>query len=91
MAVASKPSFTPRKHGEPVHWPYRSGIGDGTIESVDQLGESEDTTRYNVRELDHHTGEAAIVKHYGRVLKSGWDHHRRSSAGGIVDTSEKAA
>lgn len=76
MAEASKkPDFTPRKRGEHVHWEYRSGIGDGIIEGVDQLGETDATTRYIVRELDHHAGEKALLKHYGAVLKPGWDHH----------------
>lgn len=72
---AKKPSFTPLKTGLHVHWPYRGAVGDGIVLRVDKLGTDNDTTRYLVRELDHHPGEKSILKHYGAVLKPGWDHH----------------
>lgn len=55
--------------GTPVEWHYRSAIGHGTIAGVDKLGTSHATTRYKIREHDHHPGEPAYVYHYGRALR----------------------
>lgn len=75
MATDAKPKFKTLPTGMHVHWPYRGAIGDGVIVGVDKLGTDNATTRYLVRELDHHPGEKAVLKHYGRVLTAGWDHH----------------
>lgn len=68
-----KPGFTPRAHGDHVWGHYRSAIGHYIIESVDKLGTSEATTRYNVIQMDHHPGEPPRVKHYGSDLHDGWN------------------
>ena len=55
--------------GTAVEWHYRSAIGHGTIAGVSKLGTTHATTRYKIREHDHHPGEPAYVYHYGRALR----------------------
>jgi hypothetical protein len=54
--------------GTKVSWKYRSAIGHGKIHSVFKLGTNAASTKYYVKEFDHHPGEKGILKHYGRVL-----------------------
>lgn len=69
--MVAKPvrKFKPWPRGTKVEWHYRSAEGHGTIVSVDKLGTSHATTRYNIRQHDHHPGEPAIVKHFGKALR----------------------
>lgn len=55
--------------GTKVEWHYRAAIGHGTVAGVDKLGATHATTRYKIREHDHHPGEPAYVYHYGRALR----------------------
>ena len=69
--MAGKPRTLPV--GTPVTWHYRSAIGHGSIAGIAKLGTTSATTKYNIRETDHHvsaTGsrEPATVQHYGRAL-----------------------
>lgn len=54
--------------GTAVSWHYRGAIGHGTVVGVAKKGTTAATTKYRVREHDHHPGEPAILEHYGRVL-----------------------
>lgn len=57
------------KRGDKVTWHYRSAIGHGTIIGVEKEGKTHATTKYAIRERDHHPGEPSIVYHYGRALR----------------------
>lgn len=55
-------------NGTRVSWHYRGAIGHGTIKGVSKRGTSAANTEYSIRESDHHPGEPAVVRHYGRAL-----------------------
>lgn len=57
------------KVGDRVTWHYRSAIGHGTIVGIAKKGLTHTTTKYKIRQHDHHPGEPAIVEHYGRALR----------------------
>lgn len=67
----SKKSFPTLKDGTKVHWHYRGAIGHGTVIGIASKGNSEATTRYRVRETDHHPGEKSVLIHTGKALKKG--------------------
>lgn len=55
--------------GSKVHYNYRSAVGHGTISGIAKQGKSRDTTEFKVKQADHHKGEPAVVKHWGKLLK----------------------
>lgn len=57
--------------GTAVTYHYRSAIGHGTVAGVSKKGTTSATTRYSIREKDHHPGEPAIVQHFGSALSRG--------------------
>lgn len=57
------------KVGTPVSWRYRSAIGHGYVAGVASKGATSATTRYRVRQVDHHQGESGTVIHTGAALK----------------------
>lgn len=57
--------------GTKVTWHYRSATGHGTVIGVAKLGTSSATTKYRIRETDHHPGEPAVLEHYGSALTRG--------------------
>lgn len=57
------------KKGDKVSWPYRGAIGHGTVVGVATKGNTPATTRYKVREHDHHPGEKDILIHTGKALR----------------------
>ena len=65
-----KPKSDPKTiaKGTKVTYHYRSAIGHGTVVGVCKKGTTSGNTEYSIRQSDHHEGEPAIVKHYGRVL-----------------------
>ena len=66
---ARKVKTIPR--GTPVTWHYRGAIGHGTVAGIASKGTTSATTRYKVREHDHHKGEKPVVIHTGRALHRG--------------------
>lgn len=54
--------------GTKVTWHYRSAIGHGKVAGIAKKGTTSSTTKYRVKQTDHHPGEPPIVEHYGRVL-----------------------
>lgn len=57
--------------GTHVTWHYRSAIGHGTVVGVAKQGTTSATTKYRIRQSDHHPGEPAEVAHYGKALTRG--------------------
>lgn len=57
------------KRGDPVSWPYRATEGHGRVVSIARQDSNPDKILYNVRQVDHHPGEPAIVQHTGAVLR----------------------
>lgn len=62
------------KRGDPVTWRYRGAIGHGYILAVATKGSTPATTRYWVREVDHHTSatgshEKPRLIHTGAALR----------------------
>jgi hypothetical protein len=54
--------------GTKVTWHYRSAIGHGSVVGIAKKGTTSATTKYRIKQTDHHPGEPPIVEHYGRVL-----------------------
>lgn len=55
--------------GTAVTWRYRGGEGHGTVIGIASMGTTSATTRYRVREHDHHKGEKPVLIHTGRALR----------------------
>lgn len=61
-------------NGARVTWHYRSAIGHGVVVGVAKMGATSATTKYRIRQSDHHVSRAgsrepAVVEHYGRALR----------------------
>lgn len=71
------------KAGEPVSWTYRSGTGHGSLVKQVKDGKSAADREWEIREVDHHTGEKKHVRHFETDLR-----HSSKSA---VEAAAKSA